>query len=172
MKRVSNRILVLVMILSLYTVAQASDFVTRGSAIVPGLRTGYSDSSSTRIDSNSVFITNITGSDVDVRMTVYDHDGNDITNYCSVKTGNTGSASPTIIASGTGEFELPAGNTRFVYCRAPTQGCYYGHGVIEWSSSDLNLRQALVAAGFHIYHWTVQNMRAAASISVNNGQPF
>lgn len=80
-------------------------FECRGSAVVPGIKTFSSSSSVHSV--TTLFVSNITGSDVACKVTVYDHNGNDVSYLCDILTGNDASSSVVTLASGTGEFFLP-----------------------------------------------------------------
>lgn len=160
---------VLTFLLSLCSVSSAAAFETRGSALVPCVDARYNGSSS--IHSTYISVTNITGSEIDCRVTFRDHAGDDVTSYCSVLSGNSSGNSAVTISTGTGMFTLPAGETRLVRLAIGNRNRYIiGQATIEWASQDSNLRKAIVAHG---YRFTVYNNRGAeAAIPVNNGLPF
>lgn len=146
-------------------------FNGRGSAIVNNVR-AYNPNS-TYNEQTEFAVTNISGSAVTCRVTVYDHDGTDVTSICNVYSGNKNSTSSALIASGTGQFELPAGNTRVVSFHAAdaSVGIIYGHAVIEWSSADTNLRKALIAS-LRVFARTGADSTGTSLTMINNGQPF
>lgn len=160
---------IVLLIVLLCGVAQATEFQTRGSAVVTGMDSRYIHS--TAREESNFWITNIAGSTVTCRVTFYDHDGNDITSYCSIYSGNNSNGSSVLIASGTGTFTLPAAATRYVQLSVGTASkCIRGHAVIEWTSEDTSIRKALIAQGRRN---RIEGDRSEAiSISVNNGQAF
>ena len=149
--------------------AQADEFQARGSAIVTGMMTRYVDL--TNGYSSTLAITNITGSPVKVRVTFYDHDGNDVTSYCSIFSGSSVDNSPQLVAAGTGLFDLPAASTRYANLAIhDTSRFIYGHAVIEWASTDPHLRKALISSG--LTSTRIQSIPTRYYRPVNGGQPF
>ena len=159
----------LVMAVALMTSNGFAD--TSGSAIMPGVMSTWA-SSSTYVFSTA-YITNISGSDVTCEVTWYDHDGNDVTQYCKVYSGNSSGKSNVLIASGTGTFTLPAGATRFVhfYCQNQLLALY-GHAVIKWTSTNPSLRQALIAIGRVHGNSTSHSTQNAFALPINDNKPF
>ncbi|WP_147822612.1 hypothetical protein [Salidesulfovibrio onnuriiensis] len=159
--------LALAMVVMLSSVAAAQEcFNAKGSAVVTGIVSYYADNQWR--DFNSFWVTNISSSAVTCRVRVFDQDGMDVTNFCSVSTGSSGKKFKTI-ATGTGTFELPAGATRMVHFIA-TNHAIMGHAIIDWTSEDNNLRKALIST-FRMYK-TEANRGFMSTTPVNNGQPF
>jgi len=169
MKRCSISLMPLILILLLCGSASATSFETRGSAVVNSMRARYYNSISYVV--SHLWITNITGSDVTCRVSFYDHAGNDVTSYCKVLSGSESSADHVTISTGTGTFELPAGQSRFVSLGlSNTNRNIQGYAVIEWSSADSLVRKPLIAVGSC---YTRSGDRAGyMTIPINGGQPF
>lgn len=149
--------------------ALAVGFNARGSAVVNGVK--LTSSGSTTYIETRIYVTNITGSQVTGRVTIYDQDGNDVTSYCSVYTGDQSSKNIKLLESGTGTFELPAASTRVVrFCKANLNKCIVGHAVIEWSSDDTHLRKALIATSMRIKYQTDQAF--STMVTANGGNSF
>ena len=167
MKKSMKIVLALAMVLLMGGTAVASDFNAQGSVVVPGIinmvTSGY-------WQSPYMVLSNITDKTISCKVTAYDHDGNDVTNsYGKVITG--GSGQPTVIAYGTGEFEIPAYSTRTFYLSHSGASRYImGYAKIEWKSTDTKLKYALIGSMFRnrIYNGRVSE----ADVPINNGQPF
>ncbi len=144
-------------------------FKARGSALVPGLKYWYVSGSSFLY--TQLYISSITNTMVDCKVTVFDHEGNDVSTDCVILTGNNSGANTVVVSTGTGEFSLAAGATNQVRIRAAQAGTFiFGHAVIEWSSEDTKIRQALIATADRQKEL---NGRAYASmIPINGGLPF
>ncbi len=143
-------------------------FDAQGSILVPDIISRYRD----KISSEWTFInlTNITGENVQCQITIYDHDGNEVTVGQSVRTG--GSNGVDITLSNTGNFEIPAHSTRrFVFNADNTgQHMYLGYAVIEWNSNDPQQRKALIGGVEKLR--TSGNSTFKGEFLINNGQPF
>ncbi|MBG0774165.1 hypothetical protein [Oleidesulfovibrio alaskensis] len=157
---------VLVSATASYAVAEDMTFQPRGRALVTGVEAR--DEAWDFI--TNLFITNISESDVTCRVTVYDHDGKDVSSLCNVFTGNRIGA-PVQLRAGNGSFALPPGATRMV--RIWAQGMVpvvFGHAVIEWTGADAQTDKALIAA--------IKTVRSGGGgtygfmSQVNGGQPF
>ena len=158
----------LVMAVALMTSNGFAD--TSGSAIMPGIVSAWA--SPTSYIFSTAYITNISGSDVTCEVTWYDHDGNDVTQYCKVYSGNLSGNSSVLVASG-GTFTLPAGATRFVHFYSKNQIiALYGHAVIKWTSTNPSLRQALIATARVYANSTSYSTQNAYSIPINDNKPF
>ncbi|WP_147822607.1 hypothetical protein [Salidesulfovibrio onnuriiensis] len=143
-------------------------FTPRGSAVVPGILVRHGNDN--WLNMNILLITNISASDVTCRVTVYDENGNDVSNLCSVSTGAPGSSVETI-AQGTGTFALPPASTRMVYVyRSDMKRAIMGHAVIAWDSENDKLRKALMAV--HRMRTDAGNRGHTGAIAVNGGQAF
>ncbi|MGL1864225.1 MAG: hypothetical protein OCC46_17045 [Pseudodesulfovibrio sp.] len=149
------------------TAASASAFEARGSAVVTGMQAR----DSTWDDISNIYVTNITGSDVSCRITVYDHNGNDVTSLCKVYTGASAGGGMVLVSSGTGTLDLPASNSRSIqFSKSGAAGIIIGHAVIEWSSEDTKLRKALIAN-----MWKIQasgDKTYGSMVTINGGQSF
>jgi len=169
MKRRSIFLMTLTLIMLLCGPANATYLEARGSAVVTGMRAKHR--SSTDFQHSIIWVTNITGSDVECRVNFFDHAGDDVTSYCTVYSGNASSNAAVTIATGTGTFDLPAGETRYVYLTMPnTSRLIQGHAVIEWASTNPHLRKALIAAGE--CRVVSSALKQAAGFTINGGQPF
>ena len=141
-----------------------------GSAIMPGIVSVWGSSTSYLF--TTAYITNISGSDVTCEITWYDQDGNDVSHYCEVYTGNQSGSGNVLVTTG-GTFTLPAGATRFVHFYSRNQLItLYGHAVIKWTSTNPSLRQALIATARGYGNSTNHNTQNAWSISINDNKPF
>ncbi|TIH07877.1 hypothetical protein D0S45_20475, partial [Marinifilum sp. JC120] len=61
-------------------------FVPQGTTVIPSVTAWYKDCTTKRYA--RILLTNITGSNLKIRVTVRDHDGNDVTHYTKVMTGS------------------------------------------------------------------------------------
>lgn len=144
-------------------------FEAKGSAVVPGVLT-LSGNSTTRF-MDFLYISNISGNDVDCRVLVYDHDGNDVSALCDIVTGNNSGISDVTLAPNTNEFTLPAGATRSIRIWDSNMNkVIYGHAVIEWDSSNTKMRTALIATGDRVMDNVGQ--RSSTIMPINGGLPF
>lgn len=148
-------------------VVNASEpFEARGSAVATGMFCRYLQSPQVQ---SSLIISNMAGSPVTCKVTVYDHDGNDVTSLCDVLTGSTTNSAVVVTQGGT--FELPAFATRSVrFINKNVPGFYYGQAVIEWTSNDPRLRKALHAKLILLKE--DGSRTGYAMSSVNGDQPF
>ncbi len=164
MKSFMKTILAIIVVLMMCGSAMAeTDFNAKGSIIVPNIWT-YNTSSSSWVFSY-INLSNITGTDVQCKVTVYDNDGNDVTHFSKVYT--SGQSIYTEVSSGTGEFDIPAHASR-IYSIKGSQPIS-GYAVVEWKSSDPKLRKALLAGMTMLYNY------GGVSVGIcelNNGQPF
>ncbi|WP_432738341.1 hypothetical protein [Maridesulfovibrio sp. FT414] len=144
-----------------------SSFVQQGGMIVPGIT--YVKAG-TYIVHSSIFLTNVTNEVVRCNVTFYDQDGNDINNLAKVYTGSASSA-PLLLATGSGEWDIPAHSTRiFQLDSLPSDAWKFGHADIRWSSMDPKPHKALVGALWLTGASSTGNFSSSAFI--NNGQPF
>ncbi|WP_147822615.1 hypothetical protein [Salidesulfovibrio onnuriiensis] len=141
-------------------------FVSHGSAVVTGIQCRKG----TWTDVFNLFVTNISGSEVTVKVTLFDHDGNDRSSICKVSTGSASGNGATSVSTGTGTFTLPAGATRIVAAPSSLNGMIYGHAVIEWTSADSRLKKALMATLQKTISYGDKSYGFMAN--VNGGQPF
>ena len=148
-----------------------STFIPQGSALVPGVLARQQ--SNGEKEYSYIFLTNITSETVNCRVTVYDHDGNDVTYSSKILTGSSshnGDFNP--IASGTGEFTIPPHSSRIFsfWILNSSKTVMFGHAVVEWNSDDPKTRKALIGL-FNRKH--LGTSRAyGGDILINNGQPF
>lgn len=158
------------MVLVLCNGAAATEcFNAKGNALVPHVRSYYADS--TAFQSTAFSVSNITGSSVVCKVTVYDHDGNDVTSYGGVYSGSSNSGTSTVVAQGTGTFNIPANSTRVYRFEHKSPSAIYGYATIEWTSSDAQLRKAIIA-GTRITGLVYGDSYFTSQGSVNNGEPF
>ncbi len=148
--------------------AGAEEFHAKASVIVPNLVHQYAGPSYFTVP--FINLTNITDKTISCRVTMYDHDANDVTNLGKVYTGG---ANWTLISSGTGNFEIPAHATRmFSLSQTAPLRAITGHAVIEWTSDDPLLRKALVGG---VWMYRMDGGGVGQSIGyflVNHGDPF
>lgn len=150
-------------------VAGAYEFNAQGSALVPNLT--FIQTTRNNFIYQYINVTNITGSTVQCRATVYDHNGNDITSLIKVYSGSEGADNFSTISTGTGDFEIPAHSTRMFCLTEFPKMVIVGYAVIEWNSSDSQLRKALIAGGRFLRRTNV-NRESGGNYLINNGQPF
>ncbi len=169
MKALIKLLLATAMILVMSGGAMAEGtFVPQGGITVPGMVYLYTSSSNHVLP--RILLTNITGETVQCKVRVYDHDGTDITALSKIVKG--GQSSWPTIATGTGDFEIPAHTTR-VYWMEPSSSAkrVAGYATIEWSSSDTKVRKSLLGA-----IWRLRSTSSASYtdtiIPLNNSQPF
>lgn len=168
MKTMKKALVAMALILIYCGSAAAQDcFNAQGKALVPDFTWYYVSSGSN--ETPHLTVTNITGVPVRCKITLYDDQGNDISNYGRVCAGGT--TNWTTVATNTGEFELPAHSSRFFYATTSgAQKCIVGYAVIQWTSDDPMLQNALIAGG-HMIRSDVA-ARAGGKFFVNNGKPF
>ncbi|WP_147822614.1 hypothetical protein [Salidesulfovibrio onnuriiensis] len=138
--------LTLVMVLLLSSIAAAQEtFTPQGSLVVPGVSANYVSNTNRTI--TKFLLTNVSGNAVQVKVTVYDRNGNDVSKYCNVYEGSSNKNSWSLVAQGTGTFDLAAHGTRVVnFGYNITNANVIGHAVIEWASSDKLQRKALMGS--------------------------
>lgn len=171
MHKTSSILAALILTLSFLASANATvTFIPNGSAIVPGLQSNYIDLN--RYVSEIMIISNISDNDVQCRVTVYDHDGNDVSTRCNVYTGGAlpGTGAVTV-STGINIFDIPAHSTRAYSFKEDSAPGMFGYAVIEWMGTDTQQRKALIGS------MTTHGKRYsggvyANKILINNGQPF
>ncbi len=148
--------------------AQQFNFNAQGSAIVPNIATWYM--SSNNAAHAHIVLSNITDSTVTCQITVYDHEGNDVSSRGKVFTGdNIGTW--TIVSVGTNTFELPPyGSRSFMTDGTKQQRSMFGHAVIKWKSTDPKLSKALV--GGYRFHGKEPTGNFDGTTLINSGTPF
>lgn len=146
-------------------------FIPQGSALVPGILARQQ--SNGEKEYSYIMLSNITSETVNCRVTVYDHDGNDVTYSSKILNGsssNNGDFDP--IASGTGDFTIPPHSSRIFsfWILNSSKKVMFGHAVVEWNSEDPKTRKALIGV-FNRKH--IGTSRAyGGDILINNGQAF
>lgn len=157
-------------LLLLSTAAFASStFVPRGTAVIPGVEAA-SSSTVTNSAKSIFYLTNISGSDVTVRATFYDHDGNEVPQLWNVYTGNDFVNAPVLVTT-SNTFDLAAAATRWIRPWADNMDrVIYGHVVLEWSSEDTMLRKAIMAIGKR--HRQNSNGSYESTFTINGDMPF
>ncbi|QJB56149.1 hypothetical protein [Pseudodesulfovibrio sp. zrk46] len=162
--KISLLSLALLMLLCGVAQAQTTCFGAQGGTVVPGLLTYYS--STTANAASHLYVSNVSGSNVTCKVTVFDKDGNDVTaSYSQVFSGGTN------VSTGTGTFDLPAGSTRmYRFKTSQGGGSIYAYALIEWKSDDPRLRKALVA--MHYRQQAIGSSYQMSDTSVNGGMPF
>ncbi len=162
-------VLSVAMLVLMCGVAGADNFYPQGSTLVPNLVFQQHDGSN--FFNQYMTITNITDKPVKCRVSVYNHDGLDITSLGKYYTGSSPSSYGTVISSGSGDIDIPAHSTRlFALDGANTTFVIYGYAVIEWNSSDPQMRKALIAG-----RWSLRvsnGQHSCGQFSINNDQPF
>lgn len=160
--------LTFVLILMLCSAAYAVEFTPRGSVVIPGIQS--SRPSSTNFSQVYLHVTNVAGCDVDCRVTVYDHAGNDVTSYASVYEGSDTGPTAVLAASG-GDFSLPSGASRFVRIAVDDASkLLVGHAVVEWASTNTHVKKALVVSGR--YYSFYKDGLSYSALPIISGQPF
>ncbi|WP_147820132.1 hypothetical protein [Salidesulfovibrio onnuriiensis] len=168
MKKLMLATVALLMLMSANVLAQEC-FNTKGSALVPSMYTYYISNTNWR--TSLLHISNITDSEVTCRVIVYDGNGNDVSSYSKLLKDSFGAGTNgEVIATGVSTFIIPAQATRvFSFHYDNLNKFVMGHAVIEWTSENKTLRQALIA-GFRSRAKSGNNFEA--QFPVNNGQPF
>jgi len=138
--------LTLLLTLMLCSSAFANSFESRGSIIVSGI---VAKRPTPGVQVFSIIrLTNISGSDVDCRVKVYDQEGTVVTNYCKILKALTTTNQNIAVASGADSFSIPAGGVRTVSISVPdATRVIMAHAVIEWSSDNEHVKKALIASG-------------------------
>ncbi|MFW5500882.1 MULTISPECIES: hypothetical protein [unclassified Maridesulfovibrio] len=149
-------------------------FVPQGSAVVSALHIRYKDACSQARP--SITLTNITNETIRVKVTMFDHTGDDISHFGTVYTGSRTSASAQMVTTGENVFEIPPHSARRYsgYNRHTAPIYVFGYAKIEWSSNDPQLMKALVATCIHYESSNVSSSHSwsAERYLINNGQPF
>jgi hypothetical protein len=151
-----------------------NSFYPQGSALVSGINIRYNNAYIRT--TQCLRLTNISNLPIKVKVTVYDHNGNDISYHGVFNTGNYSVASAVPVADGDTIIEIPAHNTRDynVYSHQQTPTTIYGYATIEWSSSDTQLKRAMIASCESHALEKPQGVLVYAEnrVDVNNGNPF
>ncbi|ACS80707.1 hypothetical protein [Maridesulfovibrio salexigens] len=173
MRKAMKIVLALAMVLLMSGGAIAQEtFIPQGSALVSGIEVLYRGSY--RYFQNRMFLTNITDQTIQCRVTVFDHNGDDITHFGQVMTGPAGGGGGhVVVSSGTGLFEIPAHSTRAFWFGSLLSGTmtFYGHAVVEWMSNSSKLRRALIGSIYKFSLGSSSNYYATER-DINGGQPF
>ncbi len=147
-----------------------ANFEARGSAVATGFLS--TSSSTTYKEMTTMMVSNISGVDVDCKVTIYDSNGNDISSIIDVYKDNTSSTSAILVSSGSVPFTIPAGATRKVNTWKPNMNKQlFGHILIEWSTEDGNVRKALIAEG-RLVSTNGSGPAYSSTLNINSGQPF
>ena len=118
---------------------------------------------------SKIHVSNITDSAVTCRVKVYDYNGNDLSSYCHVTTGDDSTYFKTL-STGVNTFVLPAHSSRvFSFFKKNMSKSVVGYAVIEWTSENEDLRKALIATHRLVGAATHHHM---GMVMINNGQPF
>ena len=135
MKRLMKFVLVMAMVMMMCGGAMAqSEFIPKGSAIVPNITAERNTPSWT---SSHINITNITNSSIQCKVTVYDHDGNetgDLNLYSGSATG--------VLHIGpiVAPFAIPAHGSRVVSFTVTENYYVQGHEIGRASCTERVLR--------------------------------
>lgn len=168
MKKTMKFVLAMAMVLLMSGGAMAQgSFVPQGGITVPGIV--YMQLNSKNFTHPRFILTNITGDTIRCKVRVYDHDDNDLTHLSKIVKGGQNDW-PTI-ATGTGDFEIPAHSTR-LYWMLPCAGVKRtaGYATIEWAASDTKLRKALIGSIWRPRSWIGGGTDMNAPL--NSSQPF
>ncbi|TIH12543.1 hypothetical protein D0S45_17890 [Marinifilum sp. JC120] len=145
-------------------------FISQGSAFLPEV---YSDKYNNLNQGwTMIHLTNVSGSNVHVRIKILNQDGLEVTQFSKYFKG--GSSGVVTISSGTGDVDIPAHSALSLKFQAPNPQVVTGYGTIEWSSDDTQLRKGLMGI-VKITGWGGNNSRAGEhtyAYQINNGQPF
>ncbi|SMF28353.1 hypothetical protein [Desulfovibrio gilichinskyi] len=166
MKRLMSVVLSMVVVLMMCGGAMAEDFNAQGSTLVPSLYFDFM--AANNWTSPYIIISNITAEKVQCRVTMYNHDGSDVTSLGYVMTGGTNWVA---VSHGVGDFDLPAYSSR-IYSLLPSGGtkAIVGYATIEWKSDNVKLRKALVGG---VMRYRAHPGGAAESqVLINHGDPF
>ncbi|NDV25950.1 hypothetical protein [Desulfovibrio sp. JC010] len=165
MKTMMQAIFAMILTIATSGIAMAETaFDAQGCAIVPSINSGYNSSISR--EWTFINLSNISNKNVQCLITIYDQNGDTVTSGMTVYAG------PTVVSSGTGQFDIPAHATRRIIFNAANIGvhAFYGHAVIEWKSDDSRHRKALIGA--------IEKLRMHGNgllkgeFLINSGQPF
>ena len=140
-----------------------------GSAVIPTMLIQYSNSGSYRYV--NIGLSSITDEEISCTITVFDHDGTDITSTALSKVGAGVYNSDTTLTIGTNQtFNMPGNGSRQVQLYIDTPCSVWAHAVIKWTSTDKKTMKALVGTvnSRLIYNGNI----AIDSSPINNGQPF
>ncbi len=148
----------------------STTFETRGSAIATGI-IAISSSTSYQIKP-TMLLSNISGVDVECRVTVFDQDGNNVSSINDVYSGNSSGTNAVLVSTGAAAFTIPAGATRNINMWDSNMNKQIiGHALIEWSSADGNVRKALIGGG-RVITTNGGYSSYSTTFSVNGGMPF
>ncbi|WP_419785809.1 hypothetical protein [Pseudodesulfovibrio sp.] len=123
--------------------AYAVDFVPRGKVIIPGVESIWPNSRVAA--STQIAITNVSGCDVNCKVTFYDHKGIDVSSYCTLYTWNATGTTESVIGTCDETFSLGSGKTILAGANIHnTSKGIHGYAVIEWGSDNPHISRALV----------------------------
>ena len=171
MKKCQYLFLAVVAALLMCGSAMAADFETRGSAVVIGLEAAVITSTNYK-KRPKIYVTNISGSDVTCKISLFDHDGNDATSY-TVYTGSSTSYAGALVSSDNAPFTIPAGATREINAWPNVSNeNIKGYALIEWSSEASHIRKALAINASLYSQGTSTGIVYQTSLTVIGNQPF
>ncbi|WP_291327442.1 hypothetical protein [Desulfovibrio sp. UCD-KL4C] len=164
-------VLTVAITLSIYGVVFAqSVFNAQGSTVVPNIHSAYVHSHA--FANTYLSISNITNTPVNCKITIYDHEGAEITSLGKVLTGNYVSGSGVTVPFIEGVFEIPAYGTRFYVLADTAAHLIHGHATIKWNSNDPKMSKALIGALKHYGQVGSVHAVQSGTSMINNGQPF
>lgn len=139
-----------------------------GRLVVPEIIAAYKVNGETSY--SHLTLTNVSGTDIQCSVTVYDDNGTEVSGISTVYHGNATSPEPVIVQDGNATFPMPVGTTRCVKMEAyPEQKNITGYAIIEWRCDDPKVTKALVGSSMYaIRHESL----GVAKAYLNNGQPF
>lgn len=161
-------VLALAMVLLMGGIAVASDFNAQGSALIPGLE--YWGQNNYSYETQRIILSNITRTDVTCKFTLFDHDGNDISNFVHVYKG--GHSNHVLLSTGAAQVAIPAGASRlFVLKFHGIAHFTIGYAKVQWKSADGMLQKALIG-GVRDFRYDGSAGFNGGNTLINNGQPF
>ncbi|WP_291329918.1 hypothetical protein [Desulfovibrio sp. UCD-KL4C] len=162
-------VLSMAMLMLMCGAAGADEFKAQGSALVAGIDHRYV--SVLDFYATSLRLSNITGEPVQCKVTVFNHNGEDITSYGHVLTG--GSSDLQVILGGTGTFDIPPYSSRIYELKSSTlKQSVTGYAIVEWTSDNSKLRKALIGVITRLRVRPADASTSQTERDINNGQPF
>ena len=138
------------------TLLAAAPFAHAGDAEIPSFRVAGSDWNT------QIMLTNVSAVTADVAVTLWDGNGNRLTNFAM-------SSGQSTDANGQYVFSLPPRNTHRVYLHYSHISSYTeGNAKISVSSLDPNEDSSVYLVGDVV----VRSVNTSYGYAVNNGQPF
>ena len=167
MKKITS-LLTLACLLMLCSSAFAQG-VSHGSTMIPGIYNYYHSANS--YNTSYLFLSNITDEPVQCTFKFYGHDGTDIGSRADIYTGSNTAGVSVEVATQTNTFTIPANGTYQVSLYTTNQQNIFGYAVVEWSSTNPKIAQALIGS-HHIYGRSGAGALFRATDVINNGKPF